>query len=158
VGIEPTTSNLRGWHSATELPVHTWCARSDSNGHCAAFETAASYHWATRAFGTPGRDRTGNPQIRNLMCIHYTSGVFGAPCRSRTRSAGLEGQRLAAKWGSLALPERFERPLLRFAGGGADPQPGASGAPERNRTPTLRVRSAAPVHRAAGANGATDGI
>src|SRR5262245_45563800 len=46
-------------HLATRA---NWCAGKDSNFHCAGFEAAASYRWATSAYPR----RASNPHFRRL--------------------------------------------------------------------------------------------
>ena len=70
------------------------------------------------------------------------------------RAIGLEGP-CRTSWRTiwLALSGRFERPSLRFASGGPDPQARAyPGVPRRNRTLASRVRSAAAEVPSAGTN------
>src|SRR5262245_2941452 len=63
-----------------------WCAGEDSNFHCAGFEAAASYRWATSAYPR---------QASNLHCVAFKAGPLPVGLRGRIGASGVIRTRTA---------------------------------------------------------------
>ena len=134
-GVEPAASAMSTRRSSVELearapgPIRTdemsvcktdafghlatranWCAGEDSNFHCAAFEAAASYRWATSAYPR----RASNPHFPAFKAGPLPVGLrgrIGAPGGIRTRTVFLLREAPPASWATdakMVLPASLE--------------------------------------------------
>ena len=85
-------------HLATRA---NWCAGEDSNFHCAGFEAAASYRWATSAYPR----RASNPHFPAFRAGPLPIGLrgrIGASGGIRTRTVFLLREAPPASWATDA--------------------------------------------------------
>ncbi len=116
VGLEPTTSDLKGRRSGTELRVR-WCAAPDLNRETRGLSAIRLPITSAAPGGGLARIRTGISGLGFPGAFHCTTRP-GGPCRNRTRPGGFRGAAPSQRMGPvLALPEGLEPPPSRFVAG-----------------------------------------